>query len=182
MGVLIFLPFIGVIMPELAKFDPDPARMLVNFHTFFNWRLPLYSFPFIVPMTKLSEIILPDRNREEDESLPRYLDPTATVTPPAALACAARETLRISDLIQRILQDTLEALRSNNPRIVQTIRDRESIVDSLYESVKKLYDAYPVEILKRRGNAQVQADFVFLDQPRAYRRYRRQEPDGNGCP
>lgn len=147
LGVLIFLPFITVIMPHLAVFDPDPARMLVNFHTFFNLALAVIFIPFIGPMTRLSGIVLPDRNREEDESLPRYLDPTAIETPPAALACAARETLRISDLIQRILQDTLEALRSNNPRIVQTIRDRESIVDSLYESVKSYMTRIPARTL-----------------------------------
>src|SRR5690606_16482042 len=70
------------------------------------------------------------------ESLPQYLDPTAFSTPPAALACVARETLRISDVIQNMMRMTLEAFRTNNPRLVQEIRDMEGIVDSLYEAVK----------------------------------------------
>ena len=135
-GALVFIPLLGLVGPVIAEFDPDPARQLVNFHTFFNVAVALFFLPFIGPMTKLSEIILPDRPREEDESLPRYLDPTAFSTPPAALACVARETLRLSDIIQRMMSDTLEALRTNNMHLVQGIRDQESIVDSLYESIK----------------------------------------------
>jgi phosphate:Na+ symporter len=110
--------------------------MVINFHMAFNIALAILFLPFIGPMTRLSEMILPDRPREEDESLPRYLDPTAISSPPAALALVARETLRISDVIQRMLADTLEAFRSNNPRLLQEIRDREIIVDSLYQAVK----------------------------------------------
>lgn len=137
MGALIFLPFMATIVaPFIAHLDPDPARQLVNFHTFFNIMVALGFLPFIGPMTRLSEIILPDRAREEDESLPRYLDPTAFATPPAALACVARETLRVSDVVQRMMRDTLEAFRTNNTHLVQGIRDQEVIVDSLYEAIK----------------------------------------------
>lgn len=136
MGALAFIPLLPLVTPYIENFDPSPARQLVNFHTFFNLALALGFLPFIGPMTRLSSLILPDRAREEDESLPRYLDPTAFDTPPAALACVARETLRISDIIQRMMRDTLEAFRTNNTHLVQSIRDQESIVDSLYESVK----------------------------------------------
>ncbi|MDE1152910.1 MAG: Na/Pi cotransporter family protein [Micavibrio sp.] len=135
-GVFACLPFLSYIGPLMAELPGDPARQLVNFHTFFNIILAACFLPFIGPMTRLSEIILPDRARDEDESLPRYLDPTAFATPPAALACVARETLRVSDVIQRMMRDTLEALRTNNTHLVQSIRDQESIVDSLYESIK----------------------------------------------
>jgi phosphate:Na+ symporter len=135
-GVLAFLPIIHMVGPIMAQFDPDPARQLVNFHTAFNIILALAFLPFIGLLTKVSEKILPDRPREEDESLPRYLDPSAITVPAAALACVARETLRVSDVIQRMMRDTLECLRTNNTRLLQSVRDQESIVDSLYESIK----------------------------------------------
>lgn len=135
-GVVAFLPFMHMIGPYIADFDSDPARQIVNFHTVFNVVLALCFLPFIGPMTQLSEIILPDRAREEDESLPRYLDPTAFTTPPAALACVARETLRVSDIVQRMMRDTLEVLRTNNAYLVQSIRDEEAVVDALYEAIK----------------------------------------------
>ncbi|HCS22128.1 MAG TPA: na+/Pi-cotransporter family protein, partial [Rhodospirillaceae bacterium] len=107
LGVLICLPLLSQVEPLVAEFDPDPARQLVNFHTAFNLALAVLFMPFIGPLTRLSEKILPDRPREEDESLPRYLDPTAISTPAAALACVARETLRVSDIIQGMMRDTL---------------------------------------------------------------------------
>ncbi len=148
-GAIIFLPFMSAIVaPFIEHLDPDPARQLVNFHTFFNIMVAIGFLPFIGPMTKLSEIILPDRAREEDESLPRYLDPTAFTTPPAALACVARETLRVSDVVQRMMRDTLEAFRTNNTHLVQGIRDQEAIVDSLYEAIKNYLarlSSYPLD-------------------------------------
>lgn len=135
-GVLICLPLLPLIIPSMQYLEPDPARQLVNFHTAYNLAVALLFLPFIGPLTRLSEIILPDRPREEDESLPRYLDPAAVDSPPAALACVARETLRVSDIVLRMLRDTLEAFRTNNQKLVQDIRDRENIVDGLYEAVK----------------------------------------------
>ncbi len=137
-GVIVCLPFLPYIGPLMAEITgaAEPARQIVNFHTFFNVALALCFLPFIGPMTRLSEVLLPDRARDEDESLPRYLDPTAFTTPPAALACVARETLRVSDVIQRMMRDTLEAFRTNNTHLVQSIRDHEAVVDSLYESIK----------------------------------------------
>ncbi len=137
LGVLLIMPVMSpLIVPFIEIVHPDPARMLVNFHTAFNVGLAVIFLPLIGVLTRLSEKILPDRPVEEDESLPRYLDPTAIMTPPAALACAARETLRVCDIVQRMLKDTLEVFRVNNARLVQEIRDREQIVDSLYDSIK----------------------------------------------
>lgn len=136
-GVAITMPLMqAYVIPFVESVHSDPARMVVNFHTLFNIGVLVVFLPLIGPLTKLSEKILPDRPREENESLPRYLDPTAIASPPAALALVARETLRISDVIQRMLADTLEAFRSGNGRVVQDIRDREIIVDNLYKAVK----------------------------------------------
>ena len=136
-GVLLIMPFMEtMIMPYIGFLHSDPAQILVNFHMVFNIVLALIFLPFIGPLTKVVSILLPDRPREDDKTLPRYLDPTAIVTPPAALACVSRETLRICDIVQKMLQDTLEVLRSNNVRLVHEIRSKELIVDSLYKAIK----------------------------------------------
>lgn len=136
-GVILVFPLMEMYLtPDSPLLTGDTARTVVNFHTAFNVGLLFLFLPIIGPLTKISEKILPDRPREESESLPRYLDPMAISSPPAALALVSRETLRISDIIQRMLADTLEALRTNNNRLVQETRDREMIVDGLYEAVK----------------------------------------------
>ncbi len=136
-GVIAIMPFMNTfILPCIELLYPDPARMLVNFHMMFNIALALVFLPLIGPMTRLGSLILPDRLQEENEKMPRYLDPTALVTPPAALACVSRETLRICDIVQKMLQDTLEVFRNNNVRLVHEIRKKEIIVDKLYEAIK----------------------------------------------
>lgn len=160
-GVLICLPLLPEIEPLIAQLDADPARQLVNFHTAFNLGLAMLFLPFIGPLTRLSERILPDRPREEDESLPRYLDPTAISTPAAALACVARETLRVSDIIQGMMRDTLEALRANNMRQVQAIRDQEAVVDSLYESIKTYLARLSNQPLEKRDTRRYMQILTF---------------------
>ena len=135
--------------------------MLVNFHTLFNIGLATAFLPFIGPLTRLSETILPDRPREEDESLPRYLDPAAIATPAVALACVARETLRLSDIVQKMLQDTLEALRINNPRLVREIREKESGADSIYEAIKAYLSRLPVQSLDESENRRYMQVMTF---------------------
>lgn len=161
LGVLICLPLLSQVEPLIAEFDPDPARQLVNFHTAFNLALAVMFMPFIGPLTRLSEKILPDRPREEDESLPRYLDPKAISTPAAALACVARETLRVSDIIQGMMRDTLEALRANNMRQVQAIRDQEAVVDSLYESIKTYLARLSNQPLEKRDSRRYMQILTF---------------------
>ncbi|MDE2336704.1 MAG: Na/Pi cotransporter family protein, partial [Alphaproteobacteria bacterium] len=153
-GVLFALPLMNaLVMPVMAHIHSSAAREIVNFHTLFNLALAVVFLPFIGPMTSLSEAVLPDKPREEDDSLPRYLDPTAVGTPAAALAGVSRETLRLSDIVQKMLQDTLEALRSNNPRLVQDICTKEEDVDSLYDSIKTYLARLDVEKFDEKENA-----------------------------
>lgn len=150
LGVIAFLPFMhAFVVPYMSMIDPDPARMIVNFHTAFNLSVALLFLPFIGPMTRMSEVVLPDRPQEEDESTPRYLDPTAFATPPAALACVARETMRISDVVQKMMRLTLEVFRTNNPRTLQEVRDLESVVDNLYEASKTYLARLSTETLDK---------------------------------
>jgi len=137
LGVIMFMPFMKtLVIPFMELVESDPTRMIVNFHTLFNVVVAICFLPFIGPLTRLSETILPDRPREHDESLPHYLDPTVIGTTPAALACVSRETLRLSDIVQKMMRLTLDSFRTNNARLVQEIREMEKNVDSLYEAIK----------------------------------------------
>jgi phosphate:Na+ symporter len=161
-GVIFIMPFMNtMVLPLITQLHPDPARILVNFHMLFNIALAIIFLPFIGPLTRLSEIILPDRPREEDEALPRYLDPGAIDTPTIALACVARETLRLSDFVQKMLLDTLEALRINNPRLVKEIRDQESNTDGLYEAIKVYLSRLPVAKLDVKENRRYMEILTF---------------------
>jgi phosphate:Na+ symporter len=59
--------------------------------------------------------LLPDPPRPSDPGRPLYLELAAVDSATVALSNAARETLRMSDLIAAMLQGALELLRSGNP-------------------------------------------------------------------
>jgi phosphate:Na+ symporter len=65
-----------------------------------------------------------------------YLDPSAASTPAVALVCAAREVLRMGDLIETMLRQTMTALLANDRKLVGEISRTDNAVDSLNEAVK----------------------------------------------
>lgn len=136
-GVLVILPFLSVIQPLLAEISAVESRLLVNFHTAFNIGLALCMLPFINGIERLTRRLMPDSLAAEDKDQPRYLDYSALNTPPAALASAERETLRISDTVARMLTDTLEVFRSDNPDLARKVHRRDNRVDTLYDGIKK---------------------------------------------
>jgi len=138
MFVLLMLPFLPVFAEILFAEAADAARQMVHFHMFFNLALAVCFIFLTGAVAKLTARMLPEKETEnEDKSRSRYLDPSALSTPPAALACAMRETLRMSDYIQRMLRDTLESFQTNNMQRVQSVRDQDNIVDGIYEDIKR---------------------------------------------
>ena len=136
-GVILVMPFMStLVMPFIESLHAAPARMVVNFHNALNLGLGILFLPFSVQLTRVSEALLPDALRSEDDSLPRYLDDSSLDNPPAALACASRETLRVCDIVQSMLEDTLDVFRSNNSKLAKSIRGKESTVDDLYKAIK----------------------------------------------
>lgn len=136
-GVLAALPFVGFIREGLEALDPDPARLLVNFHTGFNLALALCFLPLTGVVERLARKIVRDRVDSDDPGKPKYLDERALGTPPIALASAARETLRMADLVQGMLEDTIRALGGTDEKVIEKIRERDDVIDRIYSSLKR---------------------------------------------
>ena len=77
-------------------------------------RSPAMFLGFTGPIARVAERLLPDRPVEDDPSKPRHLDPSALGTPALAIACAAREALRIGDIVEGMLTGMLQVLKSND--------------------------------------------------------------------
>jgi phosphate:Na+ symporter len=135
-GCLIVLPFLGPIADTLDVWEPNPARLAADFHTAFNVLLALV---FIGPLNGVAVLLkrwLPDLPRAADAGTPVYLDPSAVGTPAVALVCAAREVLRMGDVIETMLRQTMTALLTNDRKLVADISRMDNAVDSLNEAVK----------------------------------------------
>lgn len=135
-GCLIFLPLLVPIVELLEVVDPNPVRLVADFHTLFNLIMALV---FILPLNlyaRMLERLLPEVKTSEDPAVPMYLDASVIETPSVALACAARETMRMGDIIDTMLQQSMTAILTNDRMLVGEISDKDNAVDRLNEAIK----------------------------------------------
>src|SRR5437016_10790404 len=110
-GVLLALPFLPAITHALELVEPSPGRLVVNFHLAFNLALAVLFLAFVSGLAQLLTRWLPDPPAPVDPGRPVYLDVAALDSATVALANAARETLRMADMVETMLRDALEVLR-----------------------------------------------------------------------
>jgi phosphate:Na+ symporter len=135
-GCALVLPFLHPIADTLQQYEPNPARLAADFHTAFNILLALL---FIGPLDFMATQLkrwLPDQPKAADPGTPIYLESAAAGAPAVALVCAAREVLRMGDLIERMLRQSMTALLTNDRKLVTEISRMDDAVDSLNEAVK----------------------------------------------
>lgn len=136
LGCVIFIPLLPLLTDVMLGMDDSPARLTANFHMLFNLVMALV---FILPLgliARLLERLLPEAENENDPGRALYLDNHALDTPSIALANAARESMRMGDIIERMLQDSITALMTNDRKLVTRISDMDDAVDRLHESIK----------------------------------------------
>jgi phosphate:Na+ symporter len=160
-GAAIFLPLLNRIGPELVRLDPSLARGVANFHLLFNLATALVFLPLLRPFAKLLRTCLPARIEPQDPSRPLYLDPAAAETPAIALGNAAREALRMIDVLDEMLNGVLNALgQSDRQKIVET-RRMDDILDRLNTAIKDYLIKIDPEALTEEDDKRLAAILAF---------------------
>jgi phosphate:Na+ symporter len=98
-GCGVLAPFLKHVEAPIASLELIAAHEVVLFHFGFNIALAVAFIFFTAPIARIAERLLPAKPISDDPSKPRYLDPSALDTPALAISCAAREALRIGDVI-----------------------------------------------------------------------------------
>lgn len=135
-GVIVMLPFIDFVHDRMLLLGEPPERLIVHFHMAFNIGLALVFLPLTGKLADLCIKLVPEKTGEDDPGKAKYLDEKELGTPSIALSSAMRETLRMADTLQEMLEDTIIALRDNNDALVRKIQDKDDIIDKLYRAVK----------------------------------------------
>ena len=143
-----FLPKIGT---ALVAWEPDRARVIADFHTLFNIVTGLLFLPFLGPFLRLLTRMLPTRAAPTDPSRPLYLDEAARETPAIALAGAAREALRMADVVEAMLRGALEALDGDRKQVA-AVKGLDTVVDRLNGAIKGYLTALDPEELDEEDN------------------------------
>ena len=135
-AVAVAVPLIGELQSLAASVESDPARQIANFHTGFNLALATVFIFLTDPVARLTAAILPTKAQAESPATPRYLDRQALENPKTALAAAAREILHMGDLVETMLQQTIDVFRNDDRKMLAQVGRMDDNVDALYEATK----------------------------------------------
>src|SRR3984893_11655391 len=136
-GVVLALPFLPAITHALQQVEPAPGRLVVNFHLAFNLALAAVFLGSVGALARLLTRWLPDPPAPADAGRPVHLDVAALDSATVALANAARETLRIADMVESMLRDALEVLRHNDRARAEAVAAQNRCVDQLGGAIRR---------------------------------------------
>jgi phosphate:Na+ symporter len=135
-GIVLVLPFLKPIAQHVQVWQPDLAKLTAEFHIAFNLATAILFIGVLDHLSRLLTKLLPDRVQAEDPARPRYLDETALETPSLALADAARETLRVGDMVETMLRKVMTAIMTNDRALADQTSRLDNTVDDIVEAIK----------------------------------------------
>lgn len=149
-GVFLVLASFQFLQPYLHYLGDDDARVLINFHMVFNICVAVLFLPFLGVVANITLRAIPDKKAgaEDDAATPKYLDDRVLETPTVALTNAAREVLRLADMMDQMLQLVWQSFQKNDLSLFDKIRKIDNTVDRLY----KLLKSYLVRITQETMN------------------------------
>ena len=135
LGVILFVPFAGLFTELVARSAPDVPRQIANAHTLFNVILAAVFLPFTNVAADLFTRLVPDRAMPSTGAI--YLNAQTIDTPAVALGQALRETLRMGDIVQQSLRDSIVVLERDDERLMRDVIARDDVIDLLEEDIKQ---------------------------------------------
>jgi len=130
-GVLAGLIAMPWVAPWVNHWSLDAAHAVANVHTLFNLAVALAFLPVLTPYATLLTRWLPKQADPNDPGQPLYLDDSAHDVPAVALGNAAREALRMADMLQTLLQYARAGLRRERQQRTVQARQLDGALDKL---------------------------------------------------
>jgi phosphate:Na+ symporter len=161
-GVVMALAALGPLGRLMVTIEPDNARVVADFHTMFNLVLACLFLPVLSPYARLLGRLLPQRADPADPSRPLYLDPAARQIPMVALGNAAREALRLADVLGEMLAGARAALVEGDRKLIVETRRRDDILDSLNTAIKTYLTSLDPEQLAEDDHRRLHEILTFV--------------------
>ncbi|MGQ0483910.1 MAG: Na/Pi cotransporter family protein [Hyphomicrobiales bacterium] len=129
--------FLGKIGPMAQSLPVGPVEAAVVFHTAFNLVVGLVFLPFTGLVEKLMLRLLPDETLEADRlAAPRYLDAKSLATPTLALSNALLETVRMTEVLDRMFETALTALRLGSLETLKLLKGLDERLNAFQTAVQ----------------------------------------------
>jgi phosphate:Na+ symporter len=161
-GVGIGLALLNRIGPLMVTIEPDPARAVADFHTLFNLATAILFLPVLGPFARLLVQAMPASAAPADPSRPLYLDEAAREMPAIALAGAAREALRMADVLETMLRNALDALDRGDRDRVSAAKGLDDVLDRLNREIKEFLTGLDPDTLDEADNRRLSEILTFI--------------------
>lgn len=157
-AILIVLPHIT---PMMMAIEPQSARAVADFHTGFNLVLAGLFFPLLRPYTALLRRLIPARVDQADPSRPMHLDRAALEAPVIAIGVAAREALRLADVLEVMLQGMREAFERDDRKRITEAKRLDDVLDGLNAAIKSYLMALDPGAMTESDHRRVEQVLAF---------------------
>jgi phosphate:Na+ symporter len=154
MGVLIWLPFLGLLVSWVESIGGGTPREVANAHTIFNVVNALIFLPFVTQFAALITRMVPDKP-QVGAIAPKYIDTGLLRTPDIALAKARMEILRMASRVQGMLVDFLPAILDGDIDTMADVEERDDEVDELHGLVLEYLGRISQEKLSEDSGAEL---------------------------
>ncbi|MBK5302066.1 MULTISPECIES: Na/Pi cotransporter family protein [Gammaproteobacteria] len=131
-GALAVLPFAGL----LAQVPLAPSTLVVCLHTGFNLLLGLVFIGLTDVLANALTRWLPAPKRDVDPGMPHYLDEAGLEVANIGLSNAAREALRMADMLSAMLGRMLQLLHTSLPACADEVRRIDQSLDLLSAAIR----------------------------------------------
>lgn len=160
-GVAVALAALGPIGRLMVTVEPDNVRAVADFHTAFNVVIALVFFPLLRPYASILRRLLPTRIDQADPAQPLYLDAAARETPVVALGGAAREALRLADVLESMIAGLRESLARGDRRQISETKHLDDVLDRLNTSIKTYITSLDGDALSELDHRRVREILAF---------------------
>ncbi|MBV1866793.1 MAG: Na/Pi cotransporter family protein [Marinosulfonomonas sp.] len=131
-GALIGITAFAWLQPSLGWLGVSPFRQVINFHLLFNIAVLLVGFPLIQSVTRLLEYFLPEVSPGSKTPVRiSALNQNVVDRPEMAIACAAREVLRMGEAIEAMLSPVMGLFDAWDTDLADAIRTQEEDVNRM---------------------------------------------------
>ena len=159
--VIVLLPFVHQIAELSALMSDDPARQIVNLHTGFSLLMAMLALPFVQAIARFGYKVIRPSAKKRGDSDSLYLNEGMLDKPTIALAGAAREALRMADLVESMTGKAFEALKTHNESLLAEAKAHDEKLGKLFNGIKMFLSRLQHDALNAEETRQVQRIMAF---------------------
>ncbi|RBP65971.1 phosphate:Na+ symporter [Alkalibaculum bacchi] len=132
---------------------PDINRQIANFHTIFNTSNMLILLPFMTPMVRFIDRLLPDQINPEE--LRVQFDERMMQNPSIAIGQLVKEVVRMGSLANKNLAQSVDALLNKDEVLSEKVRTREKLVNEFEKDITEYLVLLSNKSLSEKENNRV---------------------------